>query len=1116
MARKLIKDLQPVTTYAIQVRAVSPDAVGKWSRKFNITTIDDDVLPNVPTGISWVPVGDSFQGEWNKVTTNTLGENINVERYEVELTGNPGAIVKYASVPQVTEGNTVTFNFSYLKNIARFGTAKKDVSFRVRAINKRGKKSDWSASYGANNTAPAVPGNLTATANKESISLKWDAVADDDVDGYRVYLSTTGVNGSYARIYQGYALNFTWPTAMYDTDHYFYVTAYDTFGMESAASVKAGPVRPISSFVVDTTPPAVPSALAATLSRSGSVATANLSWTFDATATDNKDIQGFAIKWYKSGDASNFHIDNATKDARTLSISLPEAYADYQFQIASIDAVANYSAWSTAVSLTGSVPGAPPQTVGVTATAGLDNLQLSWTPSTHDDVKYGGYYEVQVAKDSGFTTGLLTYQTGNTNISVSGLVHDTVYYYRVRAVDVGGLAGPYSTTASATTSGFAASSPTDGLPPSTSPAATLSPGIGLLFASWAPVSNADLVTYEVHISTTSTFTPTLGGATKVAETPGTSVTLSKDAAGAALSYSSTYYVRIIAKDKDTTSGNAPAAGTVSAGVSPRKAGTGDITSIIADQIATGSLGAAIITIASGGAIQSTGYSPGTSGFKISDTVVDIRSGTVGFNTLAAGTMSTTGLTIGAGGSITVDSTGEIRSNTYSPNTTGWRISSAGIELNDANSKVKAAAVVGDTISGRVLTINSGGYIQSSNWNSSTGTGFKLDYNGFTMYNGTLYGSSVTTNSLTSISTDSTTGQPLFSINAGGYAQLAGAYIIGPTVLGSAASTSHYIKSYNFNSSTNTGWQIDATGKATFHNMQIGPSTGGGMNFLVGSGYAQFQITGGTTTQFTHNLYANDDLQLNLLTNTFYVQGNSTTGGHLSTQRDVYVGRYLNVDTIKPNVGSQVQFNSAVNMNGNNLLQVNTITLNGTGGAINGGVSLNGGPTVNAGITINGGITMGTNPTVATNGWTMTGGGTWNGGPTFGGIIKSTNLAGTLVNVQVNTNGELVRASSSRRFKENIVDMSCYSTDTILSLTPVTFTRKDEADNPFTYAGFIAEDAEDLGLDPWVSRDRNGIIDGFRYDNWVAAQQVVLREHQDEIVALKAQVAELAARLDNLQ
>ena len=182
----------------------------------------------------------------------------------------------------------------------------------------------------------------------------------------------------------------------------------------------------------------------------------------------------------------------------------------------------------------------------------------------------------------------------------------TTYYARVRARDTAlQTSAAWSSTNTSTTGTYPTSSLSDGNPPASSPAAIAVGVIGYVFVSWSPVANADPVTYEVHISTTAGFTPTLGGATKVAETPVTVVTLEKDAAGADLAYGTPYYIRIIAKDRDTTSGNAPAAGTVSSSVSPSKVGGTDIITIVADQVASGSISTATLTIT--GTITTTSF-----------------------------------------------------------------------------------------------------------------------------------------------------------------------------------------------------------------------------------------------------------------------------------------------------------------------------------------------------------------------------------------------------------------------------------------------------------------------------------------------------------------------------
>lgn len=93
----------------------------------------------------------------------------------------------------------------------------------------------------------------------------------------------------------------------------------------------------------------------------------------------------------------------------------------------------------------------------------------------------------------------------------------------------------------------------DGLPPASSPTPTVLGGIGILHVRWAPVENHDAVTYEVHVSATSGFTPS--AATKALESGGGSATIRTLPNGDPLLYGTTYYVKIVAEDVD---GPAPA------------------------------------------------------------------------------------------------------------------------------------------------------------------------------------------------------------------------------------------------------------------------------------------------------------------------------------------------------------------------------------------------------------------------------------------------------------------------------------------------------------------------------------------------------------------------------
>jgi hypothetical protein len=89
---------------------------------------------------------------------------------------------------------------------------------------------------------------------------------------------------------------------------------------------------------------------------------------------------------------------------------------------------------------------------------------------------------------------------------------------------------------------------TDGSPPSASPAATLVGGIGTLFVSWPVIANSDPVEYEVHVSTTTGFTP--GPSTLYAVTGATQAVIRTLPDLSPLDYATTYYVRLVATDAD--------------------------------------------------------------------------------------------------------------------------------------------------------------------------------------------------------------------------------------------------------------------------------------------------------------------------------------------------------------------------------------------------------------------------------------------------------------------------------------------------------------------------------------------------------------------------------------
>jgi hypothetical protein len=141
------------------------------------------------------------------------------------------------------------------------------------------------------------------------------------------------------------------------------------------------------------------------------------------------------------------------------------------------------------------------------------------------------------------------------------------------------------------------------------------------------------------------------------------------------------------------------------------------------------------------------------------------------------------------------------------------------------------------------------------------------------------------------------------------------------------------------------------------------------------------------------------------------------------------------------------------------------------------------------------------------------------------------VAGELYDGRMSAQGRFVRGpvanstNSSRRYKHDIAPMSRDTARLVLELEPVTYRYNPPAfdpDHPDEYvadrvmpvvAGFIAEQAVEVGADLWVVRDVDGRPDSFRYEAVIPAHTLVLREQEDRIAYLESKIAGLLERVD---
>lgn len=119
--------------------------------------------------------------------------------------------------------------------------------------------------------------------------------------------------------------------------------------------------------------------------------------------------------------------------------------------------------------------------------------------------------------------------------------------------------------------------------------------------------------------------------------------------------------------------------------------------------------------------------------------------------------------------------------------------------------------------------------------------------------------------------------------------------------------------------------------------------------------------------------------------------------------------------------------------------------------------------------------------------------------------------GNAANCFIGTNGIIQRSTSSRRYKQDIEDISINPKE-VINLRPRTWRDKIEvnknSDSDRWYVGFIAEEVDELGLGVFVDYDEEGQPDSIAYDR-LSVALIELIKHQDKrLTDLENRVADL--------
>ena len=367
------------------------------------------------------------------------------------------------------------------------------------------------------------------------------------------------------------------PLSVFTTNYaqrYVSIFYYDIFNNRSAGSVPktVTPINP-STQLVAPNPPTL---------NINTVATNNLPYStviIDAVTSDQNTDQ-YLVFYKKDADLTySATLVNANKNSSTTTFTIGglipntkyDVYAQPSSYIYGIGTASNIVTPTTLAAIVSTVS-------NVTLNQISYGLTANWTEASDTPTKIGKY-KIDLYTGASLVSTQYTYSTVT---SFTGLSPSTTYYVKITAVDIYGESSNSVTSSNLTLS--ANGLVTDGMvaPQANTPA--IKGLFGALQVTWTAVSNPDPVTYEVHISTTNGFTAS--SSTKYLETPGTFAVIRNLPDGTALSYSTTYYVVLVAKDPN---GSGPQSAQASG--SPTQVNNGDVATnaISANQIQTGSI-----------------------------------------------------------------------------------------------------------------------------------------------------------------------------------------------------------------------------------------------------------------------------------------------------------------------------------------------------------------------------------------------------------------------------------------------------------------------------------------------------------------------------------------------
>ncbi len=402
--------LENGTTYYYRVRALNSSGVaGAYSSVVYVTYKQTLPAPTV-TG------GNDSQGrptlKWNAVS--------GAAKYEVyRARSKDGDYIKYST----TTGTSYT-NISYIENGNTY-------YYKVRALDANGTAGAWSSivsvTYRAASTgtlsAPTVTGGNDSQGRP---TLTWKAVTG--AAKYEVYRARSK-DGDYIKYSTVTGTSYTNTSYIENGNTYYYkVRALDANGTAGAwSSIVSVTYRAASTGTLSA--PAVTGG-------NDSQGRPTLKWKAVSGAAKYEIYRSY------SRDGSYSKYSTQTSTAYTNSSYLTSG-TTYYYKVRALDANGNAGPYSAVVSVTCRLKLTAPSVTGGKDSQGRPTLK--WNAVTG-----AAKYEVYRSTSRSGTYTKYSTQVSTSYTNSSYLTSGTTYYYKVRALDANGNAGPYSAVVSVT------------------------------------------------------------------------------------------------------------------------------------------------------------------------------------------------------------------------------------------------------------------------------------------------------------------------------------------------------------------------------------------------------------------------------------------------------------------------------------------------------------------------------------------------------------------------------------------------------------------------------------------------------------------------------------------